>query len=161
MPWIFLHTLPQFARLSIAIVAAACSELRTRPFALVSVSIGGEKWPGRDGPAVAPPCLYRFLRHPMPLRRSFPTSSLDHILVKRLTNSQARCASIGRFDCGAALPAKRTWAAWLDENGKKHRKRFPVSTRGGRRTQALAMAARGAAMAELREDLTCRDAICE
>jgi hypothetical protein len=90
-------------------------------------------------------------------------SNPDYMLwrrIKKPATNTSGIVGVGRYAVKYRKRRRLLWQAmWEDADGKKHCKRYFVSTHGERQAKALAVAARRDAMAELHEELTRRGAI--
>ncbi|HLY05991.1 MAG TPA: AP2 domain-containing protein [Rhizomicrobium sp.] len=90
---------------------------------------------------------------------SDPDYMLWRMNKKPETNTSG-VVGVGRYAVKYRRRKRLLWqAVWQDADGKRHCKRFFVSTHGERAAKALAVAVRREAMEELREELTRRGAI--
>ena len=92
-------------------------------------------------------------------------SDPDYVVWRREKKTESNTSGIvgvGRYAVRYKKRKRLLWQAiWEDADGKRHCKRFFVSTHGERAAKALACAARREAIEELRQELTRRGALFE
>jgi hypothetical protein len=84
-------------------------------------------------------------------------SDVDYVLwrrQKRSRESSSGIVGVGRYEVLYAATRHPVWeASWQDADGRRHSRRFFISVHGEKGAKARAVAARRAAIAELKQEL--------